>query len=183
MNYNLASGSLAYLKKQTFQRRASSTWQLWFTGCSYFDVAGFEGPEPRERDHLEPYLIELPESTDGETHDSLQKQDHWVRWGRIWEIINEIGNIILILLTWLGKIMDNHSGFGSDQTHIVLYFASWTIHHDSRLDFFGVESVTPGHIIINLVQEVGLAFWVFQKVVLTQQSPSKNPFQTNDVWI
>lgn len=58
---------------------ASTTGMAILRGLAFalygWPCPGFEGPEPRERDHLEPYLIELPESADGETHDSLQKQD------------------------------------------------------------------------------------------------------------
>lgn len=36
--------------------------------------SGFEGPEPREREALEAYQIEMPEP-DLEIHESLQKQE------------------------------------------------------------------------------------------------------------
>ena len=36
--------------------------------------SGFEGPEPREREALEAYQIEMPE-LDLEIHESLQKQE------------------------------------------------------------------------------------------------------------
>lgn len=73
----MASGSLAREVKKCIPKKGIVT-ALSIHRMVISVAAGFEGPEPRERDHLEPYLIELPESADGETHDSLQKQD-WVR--------------------------------------------------------------------------------------------------------
>ena len=46
------------------------------TKTTALQTPGFEGPEPRERDALEPYLIEVPEIEPGDMQD-LQKQATW----------------------------------------------------------------------------------------------------------
>lgn len=47
---------------------------MWFFRVGEFHWSGFEGPEPREREALEAYQIEMPEP-DLEIHESLQKQE------------------------------------------------------------------------------------------------------------